>query len=357
MVAESGVTRWALSGLLLATLALGDATRGVAQPATDTSLTALYAAREKVWRDYFANGPDLAKTLPPGFLGIGAGDTAWADRASTLAGAKASAGRGTRLVALRFPRNRVERHGDVAIIHSRYEAELETGAGRNTLRGNITEVFLWTGTGWTHPSWHMDYDRPAASATASVTTPQRRLAAGDTAARREALAAYQAHQGEFDYLLGDWEFSGIRQRADGPVKIRGYWSATRSADGALISDEFRMVDDSGRTIYVSTTLRVYDPVQQRWNLIGVEPGGGIPQLGTAWKEGADMRIDQTFTSSDGTSRLWRIRYFNIGPDRFSWRADISSDGGVSWSENQMTMEGRRTGPARPPVALTPRRAN
>jgi hypothetical protein len=142
--------------------------------------------------------------------------------------------------------------------------------------------------------------------------------------------------------------------ANGPVKIRGYWSANRSADGALVTDEYRSVDESGQTIYVSTTLRVYNPVTERWNLIGVEPRSGIPQLGTAWREGNDIRIDQTFTGHDGVSRLWRIRYYNIEADRFSWKADISSDGGKTWAENQMTMEGRRTGPARPPGALTPR---
>ena len=51
-------------------------------------------------------------------------------------------------MSLRFPRNRVERYGHVAVIHSRYEAVLE-GSGRTTLQGNITEVFVWNGSGWT----------------------------------------------------------------------------------------------------------------------------------------------------------------------------------------------------------------
>ncbi|HEX9894667.1 MAG TPA: hypothetical protein VGA78_12130, partial [Gemmatimonadales bacterium] len=98
---------------------------GVERLADDTSLASLYAAREKAWRDYFANSPDLARTLPADFVGIEAGDSLWDDLAETLAAAKASASRGIRLTALRFPRNRVERYGNVAVIHSRYEAELE----------------------------------------------------------------------------------------------------------------------------------------------------------------------------------------------------------------------------------------
>jgi hypothetical protein len=126
----------------------------------DTSRASLFAARERVWRDYFGNGADLPRVLTADFVGIQAGDTTWTDRAATLAGARESAERGSRLVSLQFPRNVVERYGNVAIVHSRYLAELDGPDGRSSLRGNITEVFVWTGSRWAHSSWHMDFDRP-----------------------------------------------------------------------------------------------------------------------------------------------------------------------------------------------------
>jgi hypothetical protein len=132
---------------------------GALVPVGDTTEASLLSAREAVWRDYFANGPNLAITLPAGFIGIAAGDTAWEDRAATLASAKASVARGTKLVSLRFPRNVIERYGTIAVVHSRYEAVLEGPTGPTTMRGNITEVFRWDGKRWLHPSWHMDFDR------------------------------------------------------------------------------------------------------------------------------------------------------------------------------------------------------
>jgi hypothetical protein len=170
----------------------------------------------------------------------------------------------------------------------------------------------------------------------------------DTRTQQELRADYDAHHREFDYLLGDWEFTQTRPSNDGAVEFQGFWSATRSADGAIITDEFRIVDDSGRTMYVSTTLRSYSPIERRWNLVGIEPGAGVVHLGTAWKEGSDMRIDQTFGQT-----IWRIRYHDIQPSRFSWRADISRDGGKTWIENHRTIEARRIGPARAPASLTP----
>jgi hypothetical protein len=48
-----------------------------------------------------------------------------------------------------------------------------------------------------------------------------------TAPRRTAEqieASYKAHRSEFDYLLGDWEFTATSQEWG---KMRGFWSAVR----------------------------------------------------------------------------------------------------------------------------------
>jgi hypothetical protein len=140
--------------LLLAAVPFG---RGIAQTA-DTTEASLLRAREAVWRDWFANGPNLAVTLPAEFVSIHAGDSTWTDKAGTMASSRASVAEGLKLVSLRFPRNKIERYGHVAVIHSRYEAVLDGPKGKTTLRGNITEVFRWDGKRWLHPSWHMDSD-------------------------------------------------------------------------------------------------------------------------------------------------------------------------------------------------------
>ena len=141
--------------LLLATAPLAPAAE---QQTADTTQASLLREREAVWRDFFASTPDLAVKLPPEFVSIHSGDSTWRDRAATLELARASAASGRKLVSLQFPRNKIERYGAVAVIHSRYEAVLEGPDGRTTIRGNITEVFRWDGKRWLHPSWHMDFD-------------------------------------------------------------------------------------------------------------------------------------------------------------------------------------------------------
>ncbi len=41
--------------------------------------------------------------------------------------------------------------------------------------------------------------------------------------------------------------------------------------------------------------------------------------------------------------LSRIRYLEIGADRFLWRSDISRDGGKTWLLDAGIMEARRVG--------------
>src|SRR5215470_6198089 len=72
-------------------------------------------------------------------------------------------------------------------------------------------------------------------------------------------ASYEAHKGDFDYLLGDWEFTTLSKKYG---KGRGYWSAVRLDTGQIL-DEFRIVGDEGETYYVTSTLRAYNAALDR----------------------------------------------------------------------------------------------
>lgn len=162
-------------------------------------------------------------------------------------------------------------------------------------------------------------------------------------------ASYDAHQADFDYLLGDWEFTAVSKEFG---SSHGFWSAARMAEGAQILDEYRIVGDSGETWYVTNTLRAYNAVLDRWELISVESGTGLQNFGTAHKVGSEMHIEQEFGVMSPNPSLWRIRYYDIKADGFSWTADRSTDGGKTWGRNHLQIQARRIGPPRslPPLA-------
>ena len=164
-------------------------------------------------------------------------------------------------------------------------------------------------------------------------------------------ASYEAHKADFDYLLGDWEFTTVsRKYGTG----RGYWSAVRLVTGAVL-DEFRIVGDSGETYYVTTTLRAYNAALDRWELVGMDGAGGLQDIGTGYRKGTEVHIEQNFGVAGGNTSTLRIRYYNIQPDRFSWRADRSDDGGKTWISDDQQIEARRIGPPRSLGPLAPAR--
>ena len=111
--------------------------------------------------------------------------------------------------------------------------------------------------------------------------------------------------------------------------------------------------DKGETYYVTTGLRNYNRALGRWELIGTGAGTGLQDFGTGRKVGDEVHIEQKFGVTSDTPSVWRIRYYNIRPDAFSWIADRSDDGGKTWEKDFQKIEARRLGPARKlgPLAL------
>jgi hypothetical protein len=168
--------------------------------------------------------------------------------------------------------------------------------------------------------------------------------------REQIKASYDAHQGDFDYLLGDWAFTSVSHEYG---TGGGYWSAVRLAEGAQVLDEYRVVGDSGETYYASSTLRAYNAVLDQWELVSAESGTGLQNMGTGHRVGAEMHLEQRFGAMSPTPSIWRIRYYDIRPDRFSWAGDRSTDDGRTWDKDFLRIEARRIGPARTLGPLAP----
>ena len=168
---------------------------------------------------------------------------------------------------------------------------------------------------------------------------------------KELQSSFDAHKGDFDYLLGEWEFTTV-SKEHGPGK--GFWTAVRLATGQVL-DEFRIVGDNRETWYVTSTVRSYNAGLDRWELVGMVKGDGLQDVGTAQRMGDEVHIEQKFGVASGNTSILRIRYYNIQPDRFSWTADRSTDGGKTWSKEDQKIEAHRIGPARSLGPLAPAR--
>jgi len=136
-------------------MSLCDGKLFVASVVTASSRTTLF--RDAVWQAWFTNDRSrLERLLPQDVVGINNGDTTWHDRAAVLAAADEFAKSGGKLIRLTFPRTEQQVFGDVAILYSRYELELELNGRRIVHTGRATEVFVWRNGVWQNVGWHLD---------------------------------------------------------------------------------------------------------------------------------------------------------------------------------------------------------
>ena len=117
----------------------------------------ILAAREAVWKAYFANDrPSLEKLIPEEAIAIEDGAEAWSNRAAILAGAQRFADSGAKLVRLEFPKTEMQIYGNTIIIYTSYVYEVEANGKRTTMSGRGTEMFVRRGNDLVNVGWHLD---------------------------------------------------------------------------------------------------------------------------------------------------------------------------------------------------------
>jgi ketosteroid isomerase-like protein len=127
------------------------------QPISGDFRQSLLAAREAVWRAFFANNrAALDKLIPEELITIEPVGKDFGHRASVLVEAARTAQSGVKLARLEFPKTEIQLYGNSAIIYSTYLYELEKDGKRTPFSGRVTEVFVYRKGQWVNPGWHMD---------------------------------------------------------------------------------------------------------------------------------------------------------------------------------------------------------
>ena len=175
---------------------------------------------------------------------------------------------------------------------------------------------------------------------------KREIPLPDTLGANFAIADTATKSGtpaDYDALLGEWHFRFQPRGEDGTFypAFTGHWTFEKKPGGMLIEDLWR-ADDSSESMDAGTyTYRVFHPQRKIWQMLGTNTKGGEFALGLTWSNGTDRFAIQRYGSA-----IMRIRYLALGPNRFLWRADRSTDGGKSWLLDVWTMEATRVGGGR-----------
>ena len=141
----------------LASSAMRAQSQQQAQSTKSPSDASLLAAREAVWRHFFANADSLAADLTDDFIAMGDESPEPTNKQQTVNASRETIAAGVTLASLAFPRNAIQRYGDVAIIYGQYRYQTARNGEKGPMRaGRCTEVFRWNGRRWVHTAWHLE---------------------------------------------------------------------------------------------------------------------------------------------------------------------------------------------------------
>lgn len=145
---------------------------------------------------------------------------------------------------------------------------------------------------------------------------------------------------DYDFLEGTWRFQFQQRHPDGTFSpaFAGEWSAHKKPGGLLVEDHWRG-DSPGQPSESGTyTYRAFNQATKRWEMMGVNTQNPRWGPGLTWSDG-----ENRYAIQHQGPTIMRIRYFAIKPNEFSWRADMSADGGKTWSRDWWTMHVTRVG--------------
>ena len=136
-------------------------------------------------------------------------------------------------------------------------------------------------------------------------------------------------------FIGSWDLDVTQFPEGGPARRRkGEWHFGWVLEGRAIQDVWivprrgplREGDAAANAFSYGTTLRIYDPRNDTWQIQWSDPviSNFLTMIGR--KEGDD--IVQLGRDQEGRPIRWS--FSDITPDSFTWRGETSPDQGANW---------------------------
>ncbi len=146
----------------------------------------------------------------------------------------------------------------------------------------------------------------------------------------------------FSFLIGKWDGKGKTRLEDGTfAEFPVTWIGRYILDGTAIADEMHSVTPDGSP-YLGISLRQYDAIGKTWIVEYLNVSGSFLRKQVKGDSGSVIVTGPNVTVASESPEV-AIREHYLVPDRdhFTYRLDVSRDGGTSWNEGQIEMVFRR----------------
>lgn len=146
----------------------------------------------------------------------------------------------------------------------------------------------------------------------------------------------------FGQFVGSWDIDFVSSVPGQEGRFAAEWHFAWILQGRGVQDVWivpkrRHGHPGDAQFEYGTTVRVYDPKINAWHVTWHGPLRNNFQNFIAQQIGDEIVL----TGGKAGSLPMRWIFSDVEPDRFNWRAEVSTDGGTTWVSVQ-TMHGERT---------------
>lgn len=141
-----------------------------------------------------------------------------------------------------------------------------------------------------------------------------------------------ANRDLYNMLVGSWDAVVVDRQPGGEIRQSAEIHATWALNGRAIQDLWIVPGigdphvEAGGPVRYGTTLRIYDPKKDRWNVTWFNPVTGAENhLEGRWENGEIM---QTGTGPQGVPVRWV--FDRLRGEAFHWRGERLSEDGRTW---------------------------
>ncbi len=146
----------------------------------------------------------------------------------------------------------------------------------------------------------------------------------------------------FSFLVGKWDGKGKTKLPDGTfAEFPVTWIGRYILDGTAIADEMHAPAPDGSP-YLGISFRQYDPEQKKWTIEYLNVSGSFLRKQVNGVDGSVSVSGRDVTVASESPGVKILEHYLVPDDNhFTYRLDVSNDGGRIWTQGQIEMTFQR----------------
>ena len=140
---------------------------------------------------------------------------------------------------------------------------------------------------------------------------------------------------QFDFWIGEWEAFNLKGQKAGDSRVE------LILDSCVIVENWTSTSVIKGLRYAGKSYNTYNSAKKKWQQYWVDNGGGITEyMNGHYEEGKMILETENEKQRDGTFKILKMTFYNLGRGKVRQHGESSTDGGKTW-KTDFDLEYRR----------------